>query len=655
MNPSLASIEHARNSLIDLGLRVGPRLLAALLIFGVGVLVSGWVARWLARGLSRIELEPPVRELLTRIGRVLVLLLFVVMALQNLGVELLPLIAGLGIAGAGIALALQGVLGNVAAGLSIIFTKPFRVGEYISIAGEEGRVETITLFSTTLSHNDRSRIVIPNRKIAGEILHNFGKIRQLDITVGVAYDSDLTATFTAIDAVLARNASVLKEPAPLVQASRLDEWAVTIDVKPWVAVSDYVRATGDINRDVLAALREHHIEIPVPRREVRLIGTSGAASLGVLALLAAMPFRLEGAYAQDAPKAPAEAPSRYTFSWPITSDPALAPRGGTTRGPEIVIDHSESDAWRALQQPNLSPLERDRRAILAMAGAYRVTFDFLEVTPFRADAKRDRPYQSWGTERVYVDRDDGRFISLSHILAMRIVQKDGTLSETFVTKHWRQDWQYEPQEIVEYRGRERWERSKVRSPAGQWSQTVYQVDESPRYAGVGTWQHSHSFSSWISGDTWRPLPRREWSVRKDYQVLIGTNRHTITSTGWVQEENNLKAVLEDNRQLAAVEPYLSREYGVARYERIQSPDFGAADEYFERTREFWGKVRDAWATRLRATPQITLRAPVDQAGLFQKLFEHAEQIAAKETPATDDATVIEASLRDMGAGPAPGR
>jgi len=271
MNPSLSSLEQAKSTLIDLALRFGPKMLAALLILALGFVVSGWVARWVAKALTHIELEPPVRDLLTRIARVLVMLLFVVMALQNLGVELLPLIAGLGIAGAGIALALQGVLSNVAAGLSIIFTKPFRVGEYISIAGEEGRVETITLFSTTLSHNDRSSVVIPNRKIAGEILHNFGGIRQLDVRVGVAYETDLTAAFAVIEEVLQNNPGVLKDPAPVVQTARLNEWSVEIEVKPWVAVTDYVRATGEVNRDVLAALRKREISIPVPQREVRLI------------------------------------------------------------------------------------------------------------------------------------------------------------------------------------------------------------------------------------------------------------------------------------------------------------------------------------------------------------------------------------------------
>jgi len=361
------------------------------------------------------------------------------------------------------------------------------------------------------------------------------------------------------------------------------------------------------------------------------------------------------ALAAEEPTKPATAAAtsqqRYTFSWPISGDPALAPRGGTTRGPEMVIDKTPSEAWKSLQQAGLASLERDRRAILAMAGGYRVTFDFLEITPFPADAKRDKPYQSWGVERVYVDRDDGKFISLSHILEMRIVDKDGKLSEPFVTKHWRQDWQYEPTEVVEYLGRERWGRRVLtrKDVAGQWSQTVYQVDESPRYASVGKWEHSTSMSTWLSGDTWRPLPRREWSVRKDYQVLIGTNRHTILSTGWVQEENNLKGVLTDDRKLSAEQPYMAREYGVARYERLQNPDFAGADEYYEKTRKFWDQVRAAWAARFRATPQITLRAPVDQAGLFRALFEHADKLAAGENVSGDDVSVINASLNDMGA------
>src|SRR5580698_5332497 len=193
MSSGLSQLDQIKGTLIDLAIRFGPKLLTAVLIMTAGAFAAGWAARGTLRGLHRLELEPPVRMLISRVVRIAVLALFLIMALQNLGVELLPLIAGLGVAGAGVALATQGVLSNIVAGLSIIFAKPFRVGEYVAIAGEEGVVSAITLFNTTLTHVDHSRVVIPNRKIVGDILHNSGNIRQLDIAVGVAYDSDMNA------------------------------------------------------------------------------------------------------------------------------------------------------------------------------------------------------------------------------------------------------------------------------------------------------------------------------------------------------------------------------------------------------------------------------------------------------------------------------
>jgi len=342
---------------------------------------------------------------------------------------------------------------------------------------------------------------------------------------------------------------------------------------------------------------------------------------------------------------------RYTFSWQIGQANAPAPRGGTTRGPAIELDEQSSASWKALQEPRLAPLERDRRAILAMAGDYQVTFDFLEIESYQPGTARDNPYQSWGTERVYVDSDTGHSISLVHILDMRILQDDGSLSEPIVTKHWRQSWQYEPRDIVEYKGQNRWERRKLSTAerTGRWSQTVYQVDESPRYASVGRWNHTSSFSTWISGDTWRPLPRREWSVRKDYQVLEGTNRHTITATGWLQEENNLKRVLDSKGPTDAAQTYRAREYGVARYARMQGGDFAAADQYYQRTRLFWTSVLTSWHELFESHPVVTLRAQVDQAGLFHELFDYADQLAGGRTGLPPAATVIHRSLANMGA------
>lgn len=272
VNSQITSIDQIKSTVLDLAIRFGPKVLVAILILIAGLAVSRWVARWLARGLSRIELEPPVRSLLARIGWALTFALFVIMALQNLGVQLLPLIAGLGVAGAGLALATQGVLSNLVAGLSIIFAKPFRVGEYISIASEEGQVHTITLFSTTLTHWDRSRVVIPNRKIVGEILHNFGNIRQLEIKVGVAYGTEIDGALAAIGEVLQANPRVLKDPAPVVQPILLGDSSVSIGVRPWVLVADFVPAAGEINQAVLETLRARGIVMPFPQREVRLIG-----------------------------------------------------------------------------------------------------------------------------------------------------------------------------------------------------------------------------------------------------------------------------------------------------------------------------------------------------------------------------------------------
>jgi small conductance mechanosensitive channel len=265
------TIEQIRTTAIDLALKFGPKLLAALIILAIGYLVGRQAGRWLERALMHLEMEPPVRSLIVRVVRVAISLLFVIMAIQNLGVELLPLVAGLGVAGAGVALAMQGLLGNLFAGLTIIFTKPFRIGEYIGIVGEEGTVETITLFQTTLSHPDRSRVVIPNRKIVGEILHNYGKIRQVDVAVGVAYDTELNQALKVIEEVLQANARVLRDIQPVIGVRLLADSSISIAVKPWVNVQDYGPAGGEINKGILEAFREHGIVIPYPQREVRLL------------------------------------------------------------------------------------------------------------------------------------------------------------------------------------------------------------------------------------------------------------------------------------------------------------------------------------------------------------------------------------------------
>ena len=249
----------------------GGGIFAALLILAIGFVIGRWLGKLLERTLERRHLEPPVRMLIVRIVRMLVLAFALVLAAQNIGVEVMPLVAGIGVAGVGVGLAAQGVLGNVIAGLTIIFTRPFRVGEYIDLLGEEGQVERIELFTTTLAHLDRSRVVIPNRKIVGEILHNYGTLRQLDLTVGVAYHTDLTEALAALRDVLSHHRSVLKDPAPFLGVITLGDSSIDIAVKPWVAVEHYLSAQVELYQAIVERFRSARVEIPFPQYEIRML------------------------------------------------------------------------------------------------------------------------------------------------------------------------------------------------------------------------------------------------------------------------------------------------------------------------------------------------------------------------------------------------
>ena len=179
--------------LFDLVIRYGFQVLGALVILGVGAMIAGWLGRVADRRLQARTMEPPLRMLAVRVLRLVVMLFAVVVALDKFGFQIAPLVAGIGVVGLGIGIALQGVIGNLVAGLSIILTKPFRVGEFIQVVGVQGEVSAIELFSTTLRHSDRSRIVIPNGKLVGEILHNFGTMRQLNLSVTVPHGTDISA------------------------------------------------------------------------------------------------------------------------------------------------------------------------------------------------------------------------------------------------------------------------------------------------------------------------------------------------------------------------------------------------------------------------------------------------------------------------------
>lgn len=232
-----------------------------------------------------------------------------------------------------------------------------------------------------------------------------------------------------------------------------------------------------------------------------------------------------------------------------------------------------------------STYEQDRRSILSMAGDYKVRFDFRETTPFRADYTPLEPKLSGGHEVVRVIADTGRFISLQHLL---VVTHEG---KTHVIKHWRQDWTYEPTQVLTYASRNRWTLTPVSSSArrGAWSQTVWQTEDSPRYGGVGRWSYDTGAAVWTSGVTMRPLARRDAIRNPPYDRYSAINRHAITPVGWVHEQDNAKLGLVSGTLSTFV-----HEDGVNTYSKFNGYDVAAADSYWAKTKDYWAAVRAAW-------------------------------------------------------------
>jgi small conductance mechanosensitive channel len=265
----------AKELIVDLAIRYGFHVLGAIVILGVGVLLAWWIGSLTERPLEKWSVEPPMRSLIVRVVRIVVLLFAIIVALDKFGFQIAPLVAGIGVAGLGLGFALQGVLSNVIAGLTIIFTKPFRVGEHIEIVGVRGDVTTIELFSTTLVHPDRSHIIVPNRKIVGEILHNFGTLRQIHLAVMVPHSTDLAKALATAREVVTADPRVLDDPAPFLGVAQIESAGIRLAVKPWVQVPDVVSAEAELYKALAERFRAEGIGVPPARHEILML--EGAA------------------------------------------------------------------------------------------------------------------------------------------------------------------------------------------------------------------------------------------------------------------------------------------------------------------------------------------------------------------------------------------
>jgi uncharacterized protein DUF6607 len=277
--------------------------------------------------------------------------------------------------------------------------------------------------------------------------------------------------------------------------------------------------------------------------------------------------------------------------------------------------------------------ECDRRSILAMAGEFRVRFAFDETVALAPGYAPHAAQRTGGTELVLVIADTGEHISLQHIL---VLGKDHT-----VVKHWRQDWQFQPKEVLRFRGSGRFDTEPVAATAadGAWSQTVFEVDDAPRYAGIGRWKHRDGEDSWASDRAWRPLPRREYTKRSDYQALDVVNRHTLTPAGWVHEQDNTKLAIGADGTITS----LAREVGVNSYTRIGDYDFAAGRDYWQKTASYWSDVRGEWERFEREHPRFTTSPEPNGEPRIDAFFKLAERAGKGEAISPD---AVRALLED---------
>ncbi|MEM9081913.1 MAG: DUF6607 family protein [Verrucomicrobiota bacterium] len=316
----------------------------------------------------------------------------------------------------------------------------------------------------------------------------------------------------------------------------------------------------------------------------------------------------------------------HPFSWPFVGWEEMKPYGGTTKASRTEVDGATRDSFKVISEEGLSKKERDRRAILALAGDYRVSFDFIETASSAESYEPRRPYFSWATERAMVIAEEEDFISLQHILVMEFVGEDGEVQGPFVMKHWRQDWRFEDEVMWEFQGDRAWKKRELRKSKGMWTQAVFQVDDSPRYETVGRWSHEGGMSIFRSRDFWRPLPRREFSVRDDYNVLAGRHEVTVTPTGWLHTQNNRKLLVEDGK----VQATLATELGAVRYEQIATPSLAKAEGYWKATEDFWGAVRGTWSSLEAGGDEFALEGKVEGKSMFMHLFGLAGKVEAGE-------------------------
>ncbi|MDH3595017.1 MAG: mechanosensitive ion channel [Rhodospirillales bacterium] len=255
----------------ELALQHGLDILGALILLVVGWILAGWARRALRRALLRLpRADATVSGVLSNLARYMILVLVIIAVLAQFGMQTASILAVLGTAGLAVGLALQGTLSNIAAGLMLLFLRPFKVGDYIDAEGIAGTVEEIGLFNTEFTTHDGIYRAVPNSQIWSRSILNYSRLptRRLDLAVGVDYGDDLERALGALSDLLAGDARVLRDPEPQVMVSELADSSVNLNLRCWANTGDFWALKFDLTRQAKERIEAAGCTIPFPQRVV---------------------------------------------------------------------------------------------------------------------------------------------------------------------------------------------------------------------------------------------------------------------------------------------------------------------------------------------------------------------------------------------------
>jgi len=262
----------------DLATDWGIKVLAALAIFIIG----RWIAKGIRRGVRRMMekggADPIIIGFVGSIVYIALLAFVVIAALGQLGIQTTSFIAILGAAGLAVGLALQGSLSNFAAGFLMIIFRPFKVGDFVEAAGVAGVVKDMQIFTTTMKTGDNKTIIIPNAKISGDNIINYSaeENRRVDMTIGVAYDADLSKVRDVLNDIISKEERILPDPAPQVAVAELADSSVNFIVRVWTKTGDYWGVKFDATETIKNRFDEAGIGIPFPQRDIHIVSGTAA-------------------------------------------------------------------------------------------------------------------------------------------------------------------------------------------------------------------------------------------------------------------------------------------------------------------------------------------------------------------------------------------